>query len=58
MFVASFRVRRRFESTFFLVIFLLRSRSNGATSSPPDVDVPSPGATPSANKTLFLLELQ
>ncbi len=55
---ASRRARRRLESNFFLVIRLLRSRSNGAISSPPDVDVPSPGATPSANKTVFLLALK
>lgn len=55
---ASLRARRRLESSFLFVIRLLRSRSNGATSSPPDVEVPSPGATPSANNTLFLFKLK
>lgn len=55
---ASLRARRRLESSFFFVIRLLRSRSNGATSSLSDVDVPSPGAIPSANRTLFLFALK
>lgn len=55
---ASLRARRRFESSFLLVIRLLRSRSNGATSSPPDVDVPSPGNTNQIRRKLILYSIQ